>query len=116
VGEDEESVKACLVSILAVVAAAGCSTTRLSEDSRRPLWVLWAVHQNYINDPEILRPMETYTTRAACDARRWALIEILGETLDAAERQNRGRELKDMVFPRNLIVKPQCWPATVDPR
>ena len=48
-GEDEESVKACLVSILAVVAAAGCSTTRLSEDSRRSLWVLWAVHQNYID-------------------------------------------------------------------
>ena len=54
-------------------------------------WVLWAVRLDYITDPEILRPLESFSTRRECEIYRSAFAKVQLERFDKLRRENQQR-------------------------
>jgi hypothetical protein len=54
-------------------------------------WVLWGVRQDYISDPEILRPLGAYSTRRECEIYQKAHVKLQLERFDKLDRENQER-------------------------
>jgi len=89
--------------MLALLALASCATGPTANVERT--WVLWAVHQEVLTSPEILRPVETYRTKQECEAHKAAQIRVQLAEFDKLDRENQQRATEAAIVVKNLRDK-----------
>jgi putative transcriptional regulator len=103
---DEMNPHTFTATILAV-AVVGCSMA-VPKERREPAtraWVLWGVQTDYITDPQILRPMESFSTKGECEIYQSALVKVQLERFDKLDRENRQRAMEGGTVVKGLRDK-----------
>lgn len=94
---------------LLVLAVVGCSTPPARQYRVEPppagAWVLWGAHHDYVGDPTVLRPLESFSTKGACERHQDRLTAATEAKLDKAERETRQRVTEGAALVKNLREK-----------
>jgi putative transcriptional regulator len=91
---------AVLLMALALLGLTSCATSPAANAQRT--WVLWAVHQDLISSPEILRPIETYRTKQECEAYKAVQVRLQLARFEQLDRENRSRATEAGIVVKNL--------------
>ena len=87
------------------MALAGCAVAPPPEYRAQRTWIFWAVQQDHIYDPEVLRPVQAFPTQRQCEQYELIVTRNQLDRNERSDRENRERAARGGAFVKALREK-----------